>query len=165
MAESLPSPIRRVMAVVDLDSRGREVARRGWRIASVERASFALLTVADWGIGEDDFCPYTPAELEAQLEPVLHRKLARLAAALGAREAVTRVAFTGAGFAVAAWQPDLVVVGAHARHGLADGPSEVAGWTCTVLAMDVGRPWLNLAGRLLATGAYSPFSKSAGARR
>lgn len=164
MAES-PSPIRRVMAVADLDARGREVARQGWRIASVERAAFALLTVADWGVGEDDFCPYTPAELEAQLQPVLHGKLATLAGGLGAATAETRVAFTGAEFAVAAWQPDLVVVGHHARHGLHDGSYDVAGWPCTVLEIHVRPQWLRLADRLLAAGAYSPFSKSAGARR
>ncbi|MBI5165717.1 MAG: universal stress protein [Magnetospirillum sp.] len=134
----------RILAVVELGRSGREVARRAWEMAAGPDVRLAIGHVADWGLdlGADDFCPYTPQELEARLERVIARKLRTLASQIGAAEAATLVSFAGASRGIGAlarrWQPDLVVVGGDADHGLGEATElSVPGWRCEARVVPV----------------------------
>jgi hypothetical protein len=138
----------RVMAVVDLGPRGAEVARRAWSLARQHGARLCLGHVADWGadLGADGFSPLTPPEVEARLEVVVSRKLAALAAEIGAADVATVVAFPGVDRGLAellrGWQPDLVV--AEAAPAIADGRIDVPGWSCAAVTVEVVRSWPRL---------------------
>ncbi|MEW5726227.1 MAG: hypothetical protein AB1918_00230, partial [Pseudomonadota bacterium] len=116
-AGRVTSPRRRVLAIVDLDAGGTFVARRAWELASGDGARFALAHVMDWGIGlEDGFSPLTPGEIHDRLSVVVHRRLDRMAAGIGAagRAATLATPWEGLGRMLAGWQPDLVVASSRA---------------------------------------------------
>lgn len=149
---------RRVLAAIAMDRRGEAVARQAWTLARDHDAAFALAHVVDYGRGfEADAVPFlTPAEVEAKLEPIVRQRLAALAAQIGARDAAIKVVFGQPEDALPdlalAWQPDLVVTGRHAAHGLQDGKPLVvrdrfAALTCDTLVLPAQRP-----PRLLAWG-------------
>lgn len=135
---------RRVLAVVDVNHRGREAARHAWTIAQAQGARFGLGHVADWGrdLDCDDYSPLAPSQVEERLEVVVRRMLSRMAAQIGVPDASVAVSFSGAGRGIGelvrGWQPDLVVVAADDAHGLA-GQSrlEVPGWSCDAVALDL----------------------------
>ncbi|MGE5502877.1 MAG: universal stress protein [Actinomycetota bacterium] len=139
----------RVMAVVDLGARGREVARQAWNLARQHGARLCLGHVADWGaeLGADGFSPLTPPEVEQRLHEVVRRKLAAMAGELGAADQAvsTVVAFPGIDRGIAellrGWQPDLVVADSRAGIDIDDGRIEVPGWSCTAVTVQVMRSW------------------------
>lgn len=135
---------RRVLAIVDMGRSGREVARHAWDIAARQGARFAIGHVADWGtdLGCDDFSLLTPHEVEQRLEVVIERRLRAVANQIGAPEAATLVSFPaasrGIGELAGRWQPDLVVVGSGADHGLAGLDTlNTPEWSCAALVIDV----------------------------
>lgn len=141
---------RRVLAAIDIDRRGETVARQAWRIAQDEGARFALAHIADYGRGfESDHAPFlTPQEVEGKLEPVIRRRLTALAGQIGADGAAVLVGFGDAAAQLPAlalnWQPDLLVVGLHAPHGLDDGRplmvrSRFASLACDTLVLPAPR--------------------------
>ncbi len=125
---------RRVLAVIDVDRRGESVARNAWELARRQGACLALGHVLDYGRGFDcDHAPFlTPEEVETKLTAIVRRHLAALARRLGAPDAACLVAGGppehGVATLAAGWQPDVVIVGAQAAHGLRDGvPLATAG--------------------------------------
>lgn len=117
-------PYRRVMAAIDVDEHGEAIAREGWEIARLHGAAFALAHVVNYGHGLDiDHFPFlTPGEVEAMLGGIVSRHLGAIARRLGADSPAVLIAFGKADRElpglVLSWQPDLVVVGARAAHGL-----------------------------------------------
>lgn len=118
---------RRVLAAIDLDRRGEAVAREAWAMAGPDAACFALAHVVDYGRGLDsDHVPFlTPAEVEEKLAAIVRDRLSTLARRLGAEDAVLLIEFgdqaAGLRRLVLGWQPDVVVAGVQAPHGLVDG--------------------------------------------
>ncbi len=159
---------RRILAMVDIDSRGRETARHAWAMAQAREARFALGHVVDWGLdlGADDYSPQTPRQIEERLGIVVRRMLSAIATQIGARDASLLVTFPGIDRGVAelarGWQPDLVVAAAGNDHGLSGRPRlAVRGWTCDAVVIDLPRFGLlskaasAIAGRL-APGRLAP---------
>jgi nucleotide-binding universal stress UspA family protein len=125
---------RRVLAAIELDQRGEAVARQGWALAEPQAARFALAHIVDYGRGFDsDHAPFlTPAEVEEKLTAIVGERLAALARRLGVPDAAILVGFgdkpAGLSKLALSWQPDLVIAGIQAPHGLVDGqPLEVQG--------------------------------------
>lgn len=134
---------RRVLAVIDVDHRGREAAREAWAVARSQGASFGLGHIADWGHGLDGggFPALVPAEVEECLAVIVRRRLATIATQIGVPAASVMVSFPGYDRGVAdfarGWQPDLVVVSARHDHGIAGKPRlAVPGWECDVAVVD-----------------------------
>ncbi len=119
---------RRVLAAIDLDRRGEAVARQAWAMAEPNAACFALAHIVDYGRGLDsDHIPFlTPAEVEDKLAVIVRARLSALAARLGADDADILVGFGDPAESlrrlVLGWQPDVVVAGLQAPHGLVGGP-------------------------------------------
>lgn len=125
---------RRVLAAIELDQRGEAVARQAWVMAERQAACFALAHVVDYGRGLDgEHAPFlTPAEVEEKLTAIVRERMEVLARRLGAVDAAILVGFgdkaQGLAKLALGWQPDLVVAGIQAPHGLADGrPLEARG--------------------------------------
>lgn len=155
---------RRILAAIDLDGRGEAVARQAWAMAEPDVACFALAHIIDYGRGLDsDHVPFlTPAEVEEKLAAIVRDRLAGLARRLGADDAQLLVGFgdpaEGLRRLVLGWQPDVVVAGIHAPHGLIDGePLEArdrfATVRCDTVVLPHGlhrrRPFWGWTGRLV----------------
>ena len=115
------SAYRRVLALVALNADAENVARRAAEMARFHGAALALAAVVDYVPGfESDHLPFkTPAQMRAAICADVRTKLDALVA--GGGEVI--VAAGSEAESVAAifrsWQPDLVLVSARARHGLA----------------------------------------------
>lgn len=156
---------RRVLAVVDLGRSSREVARKAHEVAVENGARFAIGHVADWGLdlGADDFCPFTPQQIEERLETVVNRQLHSLASQVGAADAATLVSVAmptrGIGELARRWQPDLVVVDAKSQFGgLEDNSLSVPGWTCDAQVVAVAATGLLSKAARLVAEAVAPGS-------
>lgn len=147
--------MRRVLAIVELGRHGREVARQAREIALGGQARLAIGHIADWEPGVEDFCPCTPRQVEARLAVVIERRLRSLATQIGSADATTLVSFSGLGEMARSWQPDLVVVGRGAEHGLTDRLS-VPGWTCEAVVVGVAAAGLLPATARLVTETLWP---------
>jgi universal stress protein A len=141
----------RILAAVDLSSRGEQVARRALHVSRLCGARLLVAHVVDHHTGfESDHVPFlTPQEIRAELAKVAGRRLEEMMERIGATEAQTRVETGPSGKAVAelaaGWQPDLVIVGSHAPHDLQGARRLNHPFDVLVVQMESR----NLAGRLL----------------
>ncbi|MEO5335820.1 MAG: universal stress protein [Magnetospirillum sp. WYHS-4] len=118
---------RRILAAIDIDRFGSDVAREAAKLARAQGAALALAHVIDYGRGLDcDHAPFlTPDETEKRLRAEVNLRMAQLALGLGIPDASRLIAcgrpcqevFTLA----LGWQPELIVVGDRAAHGLGEG--------------------------------------------
>jgi universal stress protein A len=125
MAAPLPDPLpyRRILAAVDLGPDSQRVGRQARALAAAAGAEVALLHVVEYVPTETLGETLLPAvEIEADLVRRATTRLAALARELGLAADVARVASgsTKAEIVRLAAQmgADLVVIGAHERHGL-----------------------------------------------
>lgn len=146
---------RRILSVVDLSRNGAAVVRRAWQMAQLYNASLAVASVVDYTPGfECDHVPFrTPEEMRSAIVRDVSEKLDRLVGEAGAGRAEVIVAAGGEKKVMAdllrSWQPDLVLVGSHAPHGLQD-PASLAidgRMAFDVLTVQMGKP--SFAGRLI----------------
>lgn len=145
---------RRVLALVALNGDAEAVAARALQLSRSYNATLALAAVVDYSPGfECDHVPFmTPAQLrQATIRDVTER-LDALVNNIGARGAEIIVAGGREQEAIddiaRSWQPDLVLVGARAPHGLdrvADKPGRALPYD--VLIVQNGRP--SRVGRLI----------------
>lgn len=145
------SSYRRILAILDFSSQAEAVARRGLQIARAHGASLGLATVIDYTpgeAGEDCYPAISPQRQRQQIEEDVSGKLQRLAERIGAAGAEVITASGSRRQAAAelaqSWRPDLVVVGAYARHGLEPGQSDTP---FDLLTLQVDRP--SLGGRVI----------------
>jgi universal stress protein A len=115
---------KRILTAIDLGKRGEEVAHRALEIARTYDARLGVVHVLDHAPGlEDDHVPFlTPQEREAKWIALARERLDSLLERIGARGAETQVVAGHPLWALARlaneWGADLVVIGAHATHGL-----------------------------------------------
>jgi universal stress protein A len=125
MAAELPAPLpyRRVLAAVDLGPDSATVGRQARAVAAAAGAEVALLHVVEYVPTETLGETLLPAvEIEAELVRRARLRLAALARELGLPAAAARVAAGSTKAEIvriaAETASDLVVIGAHERHGL-----------------------------------------------
>lgn len=148
---------RRILSVVDLSGNGAAVIRRAWQMAQLYNASLAVASVVDYTPGfECDHVPFrTPEEMRSAIVRDVSEKLDRLVGEAGAGRAELIVAAGSEKKVVTdllrSWQPDLVLVGSHAPHGL-EAPESLkvtrnGQLPFDVLTVQMGKP--SFAGRLI----------------
>lgn len=119
------SNYRRILALVEPGNRAEDVARRGYQLARLHGAAFALAAVADYTPGEeceDSYPVMTPAMLRSAIAKDIGGRLQALVERIGATGAEV-IAVTGSRFAassdlVESWKPDLVVLDSRMQRGL-----------------------------------------------
>ena len=139
----------RILVAVDLSPDSRLVAARAHELAQLYGASLSLIHVVEPLVYMEDYelKPALPLETERNLEKQAHAFLESLAGdvGLGAAERIVRVGATkheildhakARGF-------DLIVTGAHGRHGIASMLGSTAnallhGTHCDILCVRVG---------------------------
>lgn len=111
------SNYRRILTLVEPGSQAEAVARRGFQLARLHGAAFALAAVADYIPGEEceDSLPVvTPGEMRAAIAKDVGAGLQSLAERIGAAGTEVVVATgprrTAAADLLGSWQPDLVVL-------------------------------------------------------
>lgn len=107
---------RRILALVDFSEAGTAVARRALNLARLGGTELAFMHLIEPDPGLDGgYPPPSHRQCEQGFEQAALRRLAFLAANLGAGEAelLARYGRPGEAFAsgIAAWRPDLVVAG------------------------------------------------------
>ncbi len=139
---------RRILALIDPGKNGEAVVRQAARLAASCHAELAVAGIVDYAPGfECDHVPFrSPQEMRRAIVHDVTEKLGELTRRVGCRAEVIVVS-GGARQAVDdlahSWQPDLVLVGAQAPHGL----RQADGAPFDVLVVRAGRP--GLAGRII----------------
>lgn len=142
---------RRILALIELTPDGEQVARRATALAHATGARLALATVADTTDEETSLAPVlTPGQARAALAATLERRLAHLAARIGASQAEV-LALAGPRTVMLdelleRWQPDLVL--AAAQPGLGPGWRPRRDAPCDLLLVRLPPP-RTLTGRLV----------------
>jgi hypothetical protein len=111
------SNYRRILVLVEPSHQAEAVARRGFQLARLHGAAFALAAVADYTPGEefeDSFPIMTPAAMRSAIARDIGGGLQALAERIGAAGTEVIVATgprrTAAADLLGSWQPDLVVL-------------------------------------------------------
>lgn len=141
---------KRILALVAVHSNSAAVAQRAVQMSRAYGATLALAAVVDYSSGfECDHVPFlTPEEMGQAIVRDLRERLDRMMMDIGAGGCEIIVGCGSEKDVVAeltrSWRPDLVLVDAHARHGLEqhDGRAPY-----DVLITQSGRP--SLAGRMI----------------
>lgn len=120
------SNYRRILTLVEPGNRAEAVARRGFQLARLHGAAFALAAVADYTPGEeceDSIPDMTPAQMRSAIARDVGARLQALVERVGATGAEV-IAVTGSRLAASAdlvdsWKPDLVVLDSRMQRRLA----------------------------------------------
>jgi universal stress protein A len=144
------STYNNILAAIDLSSDARTVVSRAREFMRLYGATLSLIHVVEPVVSMDDYelTPALPLEIEKTLEQRAHSFLDKLAAEMQLPEAQKLVKIGSAKREILHYARDngidLIVIGAHGRHGIATLLGSTAnavlhGTQCDVMCVRVGK--------------------------
>jgi len=149
-ANTSMSTYNNILAAIDLSSDARTVVSRAREFMRLYGATLSLIHVVEPVVSMDDYelTPALPLEIEKTLEQRAHSFLDKLAAEMQLPEAQKLVRIGSAKREILHFARDngidLIVIGAHGRHGIATLLGSTAnavlhGTQCDVMCVRVGK--------------------------